>query len=79
MAFPVVWDLAIIRYSLTNKQPQQRGEIHLAFAMYKNPFLTPMRSMGQTSENPSFYAAFGGLPYYNAFLNSSNYSSCFHI
>ena len=34
MAFPVVWDLAIIRYSLTNKQPQQRGEIHLAVAMY---------------------------------------------
>ena len=34
--FPVVWALAIIRYSLTNKQPQKRGEFHLAFAMYKN-------------------------------------------
>jgi len=39
----------------------KRGGFHLAFAMYKNrqkPFLTPMRSMGQTSENPSVYAPF---------------------
>ena len=61
MAFPVVWDLAIIRYSLTNKQPQKRGEIYLAFIMYKTaqtPFLTPMRRVGQTSENHSVYAGF---------------------
>jgi len=36
---------------------------HLAFAMYKktaqNPVLTPMRSMGQTSESPSIYAGLG--------------------
>lgn len=40
---------------------QQRGEIHLAVVMYKNRrnlFLTPLCSMGQTSENPSVYEGF---------------------
>ena len=35
---------------------QQRGEIHLAVAMYKtaqDPILTPLCSMGQTSEKTS--------------------------
>ena len=61
---------------------KKRGEIHLAFDMYKaaeKPILTPMRSMGQTSENPVFMRLLGGLSYYNAFLDSSHNPSCFHI
>ena len=40
---------------------KKRGEFHLAFAMYKNrrnPFLTPMRSVGQTAFKPRIYAPF---------------------
>ena len=48
--------------SLVIMEAKKRGEIHLAFAMYKNrpktPVLTPLCSMGQISENPSVYAVF---------------------
>jgi len=62
---------------------KQRGEIHLAVAMYKNrPKNHKIRglcSIGKLAKILVFMRLSGGLLYYNAFLNTA-YNTCgFHI